>query len=342
MSTQARIEGRYFPAGGSASEPAALLPGPALERVDGEPVPLPPVTDISAPLGRLPRRIEFADGGQFEAPHNADLAALGLGRDGAIGRIARVERSARAAAFAFVIAIAALFGLYRFGLPWIAAGLARVTPVALAASFDRGMLATLDKTLLSPSELPEPRRAALARDFATLAALTGQERRSELLFRSAPAIGPNAFAMPGGTVLLFDQLAALAKSDDEILGVLAHELGHAEARHPLRMLYQLLGLNAAIMLLGGDPGDLIEAAAHQGSLLLGFAYSRDFEREADARSVALMLKAGRDPVAFVHLLERIEAKMGGGAVPGFLSTHPGTADRVEDVKRQARALGWNE
>jgi predicted Zn-dependent protease len=203
------------------------------------------------------------------------------------------------------------------------------------------MLATLIAPCCRRRSWPAERRDALAKEFAVLTDRAGQERRSELLFRSAPSIGPNAFAMPGGTVLLFDQLVAIAEFDDEILGVLAHELGHAEGRHPLRLLYQVLGLNAAIMLLGGEPGDLIEAAAHQGSSPLGFAYSRDFEREADSRSVELMVKAGRDPVAFVRLLGRLEAKMGGGVPRRASSPHipaPPTASRTSGA-RPARSAG---
>jgi predicted Zn-dependent protease len=127
---------------------------------------------------------------------------------------------------------------------------------------------------------------------------------------------------------------ALADDDDEIMGVLAHEIGHVEHEHSLRRLNHAAGVSGLIMLAGGDVGSAVEDLLVHGSLLASLSYSREQEREADRSSVALMRRAGRDPLAMGRLFERLRQKLGieGG---GILSTHPATSERMEQLRSEA-------
>jgi Zn-dependent protease with chaperone function len=148
-----------------------------------------------------------------------------------------------------------------------------------------------------------------------------------LEFRTSRAIGPNAFALPGGIIVITDELVALAKSDDELLAVLAHELGHVRLRHTMR---RLLESSAVAMLIAGITGDIASTsslAASAPAVLLQSKFSRDNETEADRFAFDLMRRAGIDPKYFAVLLARLEAKRGPGPFPAFLSSHPPSAER---------------
>ena len=107
----------------------------------------------------------------------------------------------------------------------------------------------------------------------------------------------NAFALPGGTVVLFDGLVDLAQDDDQILGVLGHELGHVRARHSTRQLLQALGVGAVAGLLWGD----FSTVAANVPIVLGvMRYGRAFEDEADAFALAFM-RANRLPPQALEL-----------------------------------------
>lgn len=335
------IEGRYFPPESARSIPASLRPGPGgllLRLGDGAEAAAPHIVAVSPPVGSLPRKIEFADGGVFEAAHDADLSALALPKRKVATAVHWIERKALAVALACVLAVACVAAFYQWGLPALARGLASVTPAGVSASIDAAVRQTFEGTLLKPSRLPEARQEALRRQMASLADRAGLPS-PDLLLRDAPTIGPNAFALPGGTVILTDQLVEEARGDDEVLGVLAHEMGHVEGRHGLRRLYAAAGLYAFIAMLGGDPGPLVETLATQAGVLRILSYSRDFEREADRRGVEIMMAEGRDPTAFVVLIGRLSGAAGRDGAT-ILDTHPGAAEREAEVRAHARELGW--
>ena len=159
---------------------------------------------------------------------------------------------------------------------------------------------------------------------------------------------PNAFAVPGGWVYVTRGLLALANREDEVAGVLAHEMAHVIERHSVRQagaatpLAVLFGVPSGILgmvspTLGGIVGGT-------GRLVAGLTlapYSREQEREADRIGVALAARAGWDPGAlgeFLGVLERAEA-LSGTATPGrqsFFATHPSTPERMATIEALAR------
>lgn len=160
-----------------------------------------------------------------------------------------------------------------------------------------------------------------------------------LNFRKGGFIGPNAFALPDGTIVLTDELVELAGDDNDlVLGVLAHEIGHVDHDHSLRQLYRAAGVTALIMLIGGDIGSGTEDILVQGSALLALSYSRDAERDADRYSVQLMHKAGRDPAAIARFFEILGEKLGDKGEGDFFSTHPATPERVEETRKYAEEV----
>ena len=344
----AALSGRLFAPGASASVPARLVGSgtAALLQIGDRPARPVAVVSVTDRVGGIPRRLTLTDGSIFECPDGPGVDLL-LGRRAAAGPLFyRIEHSWRAALVAVVVAVVALAGLTRYGLPAAAWTAARYTPAAYLDTIDSGTLATADVILLAPSRLSPERRAGLTAIFEQLAAQAHDLHQPvQLEFRSS-ILGPNAFAMPGGTIVLLDDLVGLAKSDDEIAGVLAHEIGHVAHHHSMQSFYRGLGLIAIASTISGDGGQLIEHAVAQLSALQTLSYSREFEIEADRYSVILMRRAGRNPVAFVELLERIgrlfsdkdaDGEDGDAMAKGdWRSSHPGNEDRRREVEALAR------
>jgi Zn-dependent protease with chaperone function len=348
------IEGRYFPPNSAKALPARLWrlgDGLRLAIEGTSEILRPALASVTDPLGNVPRKATFADGGVFEAPAGADMHELLGDRRGFFARLARLELNARAVAVIAIATVGLLFAAYRFGIPLAASAAARVTPATVLEMMDRGTLEAVDKAMFSASGLDAANRGRVQRMFDELADKSGLKTpQLNLLFRKGGRIGANAFALPGGTIVITDELVQLAEKDDEIAGVLAHEIGHVEGRHSLNQIYRVLGIGFMIGVIGGDASQIVDEVIGQAVALQTLAYSRGFEADADRRSVELMVKAGRDPVAFVGLLDRIvgsrssskDGAKGGVKGTNWLSTHPGTADRRQSVSEIAKRLGWKQ
>jgi Zn-dependent protease with chaperone function len=144
---------------------------------------------------------------------------------------------------------------------------------------------------------------------------------------------PNAIALPGGQIYVFEGLIAQAQTPDELAGVIAHELGHVVRRDGVRGLLETAGLSFLFGMVFGDfvGGGAIVLAART---ILQSSYSRETEAAADAYAVALMNRVGGKAEALGSLLSRIDALHGAG--PAVLSDHPQTAQRVAAIRSLAR------
>ncbi|MCA1370880.1 M48 family metallopeptidase [Bradyrhizobium sp. BRP14] len=289
---------------------------------------------ISARVGRIPRRVTFPDGSLFETSDNdaIDRFLACKGRTGA-GIVHWLERfHPRLVAFvAAAILLATL--VYRYALPALVEVAVAVTPPILPSIMSASTLETMDKTLLGESKLDEARRAKILDGFRRIAALSAAgEGGYTLNFREGGPLGPNAFALPDGTLILTDELVELAGNDTEmIVGVLAHEIGHVEHKHSLRQIYRAAGVAALIMLIAGDIGSGAEDILVEGGGLLALSYSRSAEAEADRHSVELMMKAGLDPAAIARFFELLETKLEDRSETSIFSTHPGTPERRKAI-----------
>ncbi len=159
-----------------------------------------------------------------------------------------------------------------------------------------------------------------------------------------PAV--NAFALPGGIIVLNSGLILAAETPEEVAGVLAHESAHVTLRHGLRQLIATAGMYALVQAFFGDATGLMAVLVDNSALLLTRKYSRDYEREADDTGWAYLVRARIDPrgmIEFFHdLLEMKEegsvARL--GDTLNFLSTHPTTRDRIDRL--QDRWQHWEE
>lgn len=276
-------------------------------------------------LGAAPRRIEFGNGAYCEIANPADFNALMTAANCTVSWVDRMQRSWRLAVSALLLAIFLGFSGMKWGVPAAAGMIAYWVPESAVVNLSSEALQRLDQTILRASSLPETDQVRLTEQFSSMS-----NGHGELLFRSGD-IGPNAFALPDGRVILLDDLVRLAASEDEVLAVLAHELGHVRERHGLRALIQgsvVAGLAGAVL---GDISALLAAAP---AVLLQARYSRDLEREADAHAAAALIASGRSPHALADILERMQ-KVSGHDASALLSTHPATHERISSLRERA-------
>lgn len=145
----------------------------------------------------------------------------------------------------------------------------------------------------------------------------------------------NAFAMAGGKVGVFSGLFKIAKNDDQLASVIAHEIAHVTAKHIHEKLSQEMAVSTVgnVGILGasvaGVPGTGALAAAYGLSTgLSGLAFDRKKEKEADYIGLMYMARAGYDPQEAIKVLEALEAEEASAAPPAFLSTHPTHPERI--------------
>jgi Zn-dependent protease with chaperone function len=237
----------------------------------------------------------------------------------------------------FLVAAAFMVGFYRWGTPWAATQIARHVSLDWESALSARALKDMDGALLKPSKLPPARQAALRQRFDELVAhmqpglqrYPGYKPRLELHFRRG--LGANAFALPGGTIVMTDGLVEMAAKeglpDEALIGVLAHEIGHVVHRHTTRMLVEQGVLNVT---LGLALGDMSWVFSNASTLLTALAYRRSHETEADCFAIALMQQARLPTEPMARLLGEL-----GGDTPAaaeFISSHPHTPARAEMLK----------
>jgi predicted Zn-dependent protease len=145
----------------------------------------------------------------------------------------------------------------------------------------------------------------------------------------------NAFALPGGQVFITEALMSLLGREDELAGVLGHEVGHVLARHSAERLAkeQLTQNLIGAVAVGSGSYDTAQLAQLAGSLI-NMKYGREDELEADTLGLRLMRESGYDPRAMISVMQKLEKASGGARQPEFASTHPSPANRIQRIKEQ--------
>jgi Zn-dependent protease with chaperone function len=195
-----------------------------------------------------------------------------------------------------VTALAAWWAIAH-GVPLIADHVARTLSPETEARLGASILQVLDTGGCRPSTLDEARRDALRKRLVQL----GDGYRLEL--RSCPGMDPNAFALPGNTIVVTDELIKLAQSGDQLSAVLAHEMGHVRERHGVRTALQRAGVMTTVTAWTGETARLADALR---VVMLESGYPRAFEDQADAFALQRMRDQSIPPRALADMLQVLE------------------------------------
>jgi Zn-dependent protease with chaperone function len=341
------VAGTFFPAGSSRAIPArASLEGKTLRISDETGAVLVefPLRQVraSSRLGNVRRRIELPDGSRFETEDNDGIDALfqsgGRYPRGAV--LHWLESSYKWVVASVALAALSITLTIMYGLPAAALWLAERTPHRIAVTISEQSLQTLDRLALHRSQLDPADMHKVRILFARISA-AGKQGKSgyRLMFRDGGAVGPNAFSLPDGTVIMTDQLYRLVRRDDELEGVFGHEIAHVDRRHALQLAYEGSLLPVAIALITGDASQFGQVATVLPLMLLQSHYSRGFEQQADDDSAVMMRRIGGDPAAMAALLERLDKEICGGkeCAPGWLASHPATTERISRLRQEGKS-----
>lgn len=219
--------------------------------------------------------------------------------------------------------------LYLWGIPALAVAVAERIPVAWEEQLGAAAIANL-----TSAHRRCENRAQLAALAQIVEALTGSNPSSPYRYRLTVIASdmPNAFAAPGGYLLITSELLRFADRPEEIAGVLAHEIQHVEHRHATRLLVRELSMRTLVSLALGDLrglGSAIDTAGRLGAL----RYQRADETAADRGAVPMLVAARIDPRGMVTMLQKLQqVESRGFAPPPYLSTHPALDERIATLE----------
>jgi len=292
---------------------------------------------VSPRLARIARTIELADGARLLLDDHPLIDQWFPLHNPLQRWVDRLERHAHAVAASIVVCVLSGAVLFYWGVPWMSDRIAAQLPEQVETRLGEEVLAQLDRFAgLAPSSLDMERQSGLLERFAALKADMPGAENHRLLFRNAAGIGPNALALPGGTVIITDQLVSLVNDDREIDAVLAHELGHQQQHHALRQTLRSSFVIVIAAMFAGDVSSASAVVVAVPTFLLQGHYSREFESEADAFALRTLAEKGTSPAWFAQSMRTLEAFVSDQGEsddsPGYLSSHPQTRERIDEAE----------
>jgi len=294
---------------------------------------------LDAPLGKAGRYIHLPGGAVFETPDTAALTALdrALGKNRVMWFVHNVESRWKTVALSLAGIVLFVWLFHTYAIPVLAKEIAFSLPAGINSEISRQTMDVLDEHFLKPTGLSRQRTEGIKKRFqALLRALGPDAFIYRLEFRKSQLIGPNAFALPSGTVVMTDDLVNLSADDREIDGVLLHEIGHVKERHALRTVIQNAGVFLLLASLSGDLSEISSAAASLPTLLLHSEYSRTFEREADRFAALTLVRIGEPVKPMQDFLRRLSKDAPPYPGESVLSTHPSIEERIAELEAFGR------
>lgn len=223
----------------------------------------------------------------------------------------------------FLLASILLF--YFLVLPWLAERAAMNFPkeqeIALGAELKKQYLL---------SERIDTQKTRLLNEFASKLDL-GNDYPADYTVVDADIV--NAYALPGGPIVVYAGIIRKMQSPEELAGILAHERSHVLRHHSTRSIFQNVSGVLLLNLVLGDASSFINLIAQQGQQIQQLSYSRELELEADREGLQLLLNNEINPKGMLSLLEKLKHENTGSKVPEFLSTHPLPDSRIEALKK---------
>ena len=238
-----------------------------------------------------------------------------------------------------VLAVAVLAGVLVYGLPAAASLVTRFVPVQWEVALGEKMLDQVVELFGFFDESGAPEFCDGEEGLAVLQGLgdrlTGGADSSyafHVQVLDSPMV--NAFALPGGQVVIMRGLLDFARSPDEVAGVLAHEIGHVTQRHVTERLLESAGLAFFFGVMLGDIGS--GTAALAGEQLIDMSFSRELESEADQEALQLLARSGLTAEGLASFFDRLKGMdLGGNSALQLLSTHPTSRARAERIRNAA-------
>jgi len=239
---------------------------------------------------------------------------------------------------------------HKLGMALIYSFLGLIVAMIVSLFVFRGLIVEHIASLLSPAQEQEMASGMRASAIAGKKIITDSSIQRRLGMITTPLVNSvdnkefkfsftiiedetlNAYALPGGAIIIHSGLIQKAKSAEEVAGVLAHEISHVTRRHHIRGIIGNMGLYVIVRGFLGDITGVSTELATAGATLGSLKYSRDFETEADDNGWKLLNNADINPNGMIAFFETMKKEQGQVEMSDFISTHPGTAERIKNLK----------
>jgi len=249
----------------------------------------------------------------------------------------RVHRPALVAG-AFVAAVALSLGIYFWGIPGVAVFAAEQVPV----SWEEELGETVSKAMMgSAEECDDKDVTRIVGQIVERLAATVPDNPYTFRVSVVRRDVMNAFAAPGGRIVVFSGLLRRTDRVEELAGVLAHEMSHVARRHGTKALFRDVSTSIFLAAVLGDINGASAAVLDSAKTLGGLHYSRQAEEEADRDGMHMLVAARIDPSGMISFFDKLEKPAGREKeILKYLSTHPPTGERVAKLKTaQGRSAG---
>ncbi|MBU3021687.1 M48 family metallopeptidase [Aestuariibacter sp. A3R04] len=289
---------------------------------------------VQSKLGNLPREITLGNGMLLVLPGTLSLDKWLDGNKG--GRLSFLESNRRVIVGSFVVVPLLLYLVFGKLIPAMALHFAAFVPMNAKVVASEQTLTALDYSALSPSELSAETRQSISQGFKdVLRDIRTQHQHFTVLFRHSDIMGPNAFALPDGTIVFTDQLVELVSQNQALLdAIFLHEIGHVEHNHSMQLVAESLFATVGFSLLFGDVSGAVEAFFGVGSSVVHNKFSQAHEWEADNFALTTLKESHRDPAAFKQAMEKLATLMSGstGEEMSWFQSHPLIQQRIENAE----------
>ncbi|MFZ1424521.1 MAG: M48 family metallopeptidase [Saprospiraceae bacterium] len=229
-----------------------------------------------------------------------------------------------AAGFTFFFIVLCIVG-YFWIMPKLADGLTKVVPL----NWEIELGSKLSESSI-PKALENTTKSMMLDSFFKLMQV---ESKYPIQFHYIEDTIVNAFAMPGGNIVIYSGLFNKLNSYESLAGLIGHEFTHVEFKHSLKTIFRSMSSYIILAAIFGDLTGLAGIVLENANSIQNLSYSRAFEKEADANAIDLLLDR---KISLVGMLDLFKVFMDEGkqglTVPKFLSTHPITEDRIKFVE----------
>lgn len=304
---------------------------------------------LEEPFEHAPCILNFSDGSHCEIHDAQDKQALLDYLDYRHNLVERWQKKWYWALLSIVLMIGMLAAARQWGIPIVADKIAARLPVSYERALGGDIMKLLDETMLRPSRLSD-QRIAQAEEIIRRLRPASTRVPIHLEVRSGARIGANAFALPGGTVVVTDEMILLitGQSGNELTGVLAeelaavlaHEIGHVQGNHGMRRLVR----DGMVTVIAGSLfSDFSSVVTLASAGIVNREFSREMEVEADSYAIDRLRQVNISPARLADVLQQMEHvhQRANGAssrsrIGQYISSHPATEDRIARFRAAAK------
>jgi len=290
---------------------------------------------ISPRLANTRRSIYLTGGAKLETDDNKaiDKVQAYFSENIFYSLLHKVEKNSSIVFLSLFISIIFIWGGIEYGVPFASKWVVKTVPYQAEKDIGEQGLEALDQWLFSKSTLTEAEQAHWQQQFGQLLAVVEKPYDYRLILKHSKKMGANALALPGGIIVVTDALIELAENDQQVLAVIAHEMGHIEYQHGLRALLQ--NSMTALFMAGilGDITSISSLSVTLPTLMVEQRYSREFELEADQYAVEVLQQLQINIEQYIRILSVLKHAKHMPDTFDYFSTHPSMDKRIEIIQK---------